>query len=107
VAAVGKDVPGFGRMHYVNHGFDERRAPMRLDRAWYASQYPLAAFEVAQGDYVEFEHHYMAIGRARGYLPNPPDRGSAAGEPQSLQPETEPLSPPARAKGFGFLPWRR
>jgi hypothetical protein len=78
VAAVGKDRPGFGRIHFVGNGFDERRAPMQLDRAWYASQYPLAAFEIAQGDYLEFEHHYMMIGRARGYLPNPPaDRTSA------------------------------
>jgi hypothetical protein len=70
VAAVGKQHgPGFGRDHYINNGFAERRLPMRLDPVWYASEYPLAAFEVAQGDYAEFAHHYMAIGKARGYVP--------------------------------------
>jgi hypothetical protein len=63
--------PGFGRTHYINHGFAERRLPMRLDPVWYASEYPLAGFEVAQGDYAEFAHHYMAIGKDRGYLTTP------------------------------------
>ena len=44
-------------------GFSERRLPIRLNRGRDASQYPLAAFEVAQGDYAEFAHHYMAIGK--------------------------------------------
>jgi hypothetical protein len=30
---------------------------------------PLAGFEVAQRDYA---HHYVAIGKARGYRPFPP-----------------------------------
>ena len=77
VAAVARNMePGFARRHYAEHGFEERRLPMRLDPVWYASQYPLAAFEVAQGDYAEFAHHYMAIGKARGYHPVPP--GSAS-----------------------------
>jgi hypothetical protein len=70
VAAVAEELgPGFARDHYAQHGFPERRLPFRLDPVWYASQYPLAAFEVAQGDYVEFAQHYMMIGKARGYLP--------------------------------------
>ena len=54
VAAIGGGSPvrGFARNHYANHGFQERRLPMRLDAAWYAGEYPLAAFEVAQGDYM-------------------------------------------------------
>jgi hypothetical protein len=73
VAAAAKRFgPGFARAHYASNGFAERRLPMRLDRVWYASEYPLAAFEVAQGDYAEFAHHYMVVGRARGYVPNPP-----------------------------------
>ena len=68
VAAVGQTLgPGFARAHYARHGFQERRLPMRLDPVWYASEYPLAGFEVAQGDYAEFAHHYMAVGKARGY----------------------------------------
>lgn len=68
--------PAFAWEHYAQHGISERRLPIRLDREWYASQYPLAAFEVAQGDYAEFAHHYMAIGKARGYRPYPPKNGS-------------------------------
>ena len=71
-AAAQNAAPGFARAHYANHGFQERRLPMQLDPAWYAAEYPLAAFEVAQGDYAEFVHHYLAIGKARGYLPGPP-----------------------------------
>jgi hypothetical protein len=33
----------------------------------------MAAFEVAQGDYSNFAHHYIAVGRARGYRPLPID----------------------------------
>jgi hypothetical protein len=81
VAAVAETMgAGFARAHYAYHGFHERRLPMRLDRAWYASQYPLAAFEVAQGDYAEFAHHYLTIGRARAYRPVPPEsNGGEAG----------------------------
>jgi hypothetical protein len=79
VAAVGAEQnmgPGFGRAHYTHHGFYERRSPMRFDRTWYSGQYPLAAFEVAQGDYADFEHHYAAIGKARGYRAFPPESDS-------------------------------
>ncbi len=72
VAAVAQSLgPAFAQAHYRNHGFQERRLPTRLDPMWYASQYPLAAFEVAQGDYADFAHHYVAIGKARGYQPYP------------------------------------
>ena len=59
----------FALAHYAHYGFQERRLPMRFDSVWYAAEYPLAAFEVAQGDYAEFAHHFMAIGKARGYRP--------------------------------------
>jgi hypothetical protein len=73
VAAVVRQAgPGFARAHYEQHGFAERRLPFRIDPVWYASQYPLAGFEVAQGDYAEFAHHYLAIGKARGYRLGPP-----------------------------------
>lgn len=60
-----------GRKHYVSGGFREQRFGFPLDRKWYAMAYPLAAFEVAQGDYADFTHHYVAIGKARGYRPLP------------------------------------
>jgi len=31
----------------------------------------MAAFEVAKGDYANFAHRYIAVGRARGYRPLP------------------------------------
>ncbi len=62
----------FARAHYLHHGHQEGRAAMQADRVWYAHQYPLAAFEVAQGDYADFAQHYQAIGRVRGYRANPP-----------------------------------
>jgi hypothetical protein len=58
-----------GFEHYRDYGYFERRAPFRLDRAWYGREYPLAAIEVGQGDFADFHHHYLAIGRHRGYLP--------------------------------------
>ena len=60
-----------GRQHYTLCGFKERRAPCALDAAWYLAQYPLAAMEVAHGNYDDFIHHYVAAGKARGYRPTP------------------------------------
>ncbi len=57
------------REHYRQLGFARNAAPFRLDREWYLHRYPLAAFEVGQGDFVDLHHHYAAIGRARGYWP--------------------------------------
>ena len=55
-----------GRAHYELYGFLERRFPFPLDKRWYAAAYPMAAFEVSQGDYADFSHHYLAVGKARG-----------------------------------------
>jgi hypothetical protein len=60
-----------GRDHYMLHGFKERRAPFALDPAWYSAQYPLAGVEVTYGNYEDFIHHYVAVGRQRGYRPTP------------------------------------
>ncbi|MEJ0015740.1 MAG: class I SAM-dependent methyltransferase [Acetobacteraceae bacterium] len=60
-----------GRDHYARYGFKERRAPFALDATWYPAQYPLAAMEVACGDYGDYTHHYVAVGKARGYRPTP------------------------------------
>jgi hypothetical protein len=60
-----------GRAHYLHYGFTERRAPFALDPVWYAEQYPLARTEVAHGNFIDFVHHYVAVGRARGHRPMP------------------------------------
>jgi len=60
-----------GREHYIRYGFKERRSPFHLDPAWYAAQYPLAATEVAHGNYADFTDHYVAVGKSRGYRATP------------------------------------
>jgi hypothetical protein len=60
-----------GRAHYIAYGFRENRRPFFLHAFWYVDQYPLAALEVAQGDYVDLFHHYVAVGKSRGYRPAP------------------------------------
>jgi hypothetical protein len=72
LAPVYPDDPlGGVRHHYENHGFHELRSAFRFAEHWYAATYPMAAFEVAQGDYVNLEHHFAAVGRARGCRPHP------------------------------------
>jgi len=66
--------PAFGRHHYRHNGFEEFRDPLLFDAAWYAREYPMAGFEVSQGDYASLVDHYAQVGAARGYLPNPGHR---------------------------------
>jgi hypothetical protein len=56
-----------GRAHYESTGFDEGRAAFALDRAWYCRSYPIAAVEIAQGDFWDADQHYLEVGRERGY----------------------------------------
>jgi predicted SAM-dependent methyltransferase len=60
-----------GRHHYIQYGFKERRPPFALDSAWYAAQHPLVVVEVAYGNYIDFIHHFVTVGKARGYQPTP------------------------------------
>jgi hypothetical protein len=62
--------------HYRAAGTRERRMPFALSAGWYAGKYPMAVMEVAQGDYSTFAHHYVAVGRARGYRKLPDDNES-------------------------------
>lgn len=64
--------PGSGAAHYMNHGFHERRLPLRFDPAWYCEHYPQAAFDVAAGEHASPIDHYLAVGRALGYRPTAP-----------------------------------
>ncbi len=61
-----------GFEHYLRVGHKEGRPPFQVDRAWYCSAYPLAAFEIGQGDFLNCHHHYVEVGRQRGYLPVKP-----------------------------------
>jgi hypothetical protein len=53
--------------HYVAHGFGENRFPFDFDQKWYSRTYPMAAFEVGQGDYSDFRHHFVEVGCMRGH----------------------------------------
>jgi hypothetical protein len=67
------DLPD-GLWHYRLAGHDEFREPFALDKIFYTRTYPLAAVEIGQGDYTDPWHHYVEVGRFRGYLPVPPQR---------------------------------
>ncbi len=56
-----------GRHHYDIAGFDEGRACFALDRAWYCRTYPIAAIEIAQGEFWDPYDHFVVAGRARAY----------------------------------------
>ena len=58
-----------GAHHYRTSGIRENRTSFYFDGDWYSRAYPVAAFEVAQGDFSDLRHHYVSIGRMRGYLP--------------------------------------
>lgn len=68
---IGADNAEGARQHYLLLGMKEHRLPFPLSPAWYAARYPMAAFEVAQGDHANFAHHYIAVGKERGYRPLP------------------------------------
>jgi hypothetical protein len=77
--AVGAgDLPS-GRHHFEHSGFDEGRAGFGLDRAWYCRRYPIAALEIAAGEFADTEQHWLEAGRARGYRRGPGDAGTGLG----------------------------
>jgi hypothetical protein len=49
-----------------------RGAQIAFDPVWYAHQYLDAAMEVSEGWFEDPLHHYLEIGRLRGYLPTRP-----------------------------------
>ena len=71
-AAVARGTCTRAREHYIRHGMNEGRLPLRFDRIWYGMTYPDAAVEVGRGKYLNLLHHYIEIGRSAGYLSAPP-----------------------------------
>jgi hypothetical protein len=47
-------------------------AAITLDPVWYAHQYIDAAMEISEGWFEDPLHHYLEVGRLRGYLPTRP-----------------------------------
>lgn len=58
--------------HYIRVGFAANLEAFPLDREWYAREYPIAALEVSQGDFIDLEHQFAAVGNLRDAKPNPP-----------------------------------
>ena len=56
-----------GLQHYIEQGFREERSCFSLNKFSYAMNYPIAASEVANGEYLDLAHHYVEIGHSRGY----------------------------------------
>jgi hypothetical protein len=81
--AAGRLVSGW--VHYNEHGRSEGRRSNDVDDEFYLGAYPLAATEIAQGRANCAAHHYISLGRARGWLPNSraprPANGSAISSP--------------------------
>jgi len=71
-AVASRGMPS-GRHHFERFGFAEGREAFPVDRAWYCQTYPVAAFELGQGDVYDVTDHYVQLGRARGYRRGPGD----------------------------------
>ena len=79
--AIARGEFGSGLQHFREVGEREGRDPFPFDQAWYARTYRIAAIEVGQGDFLSLHHHYVAVGRDRGYLPiAPPTRSETWNE---------------------------
>jgi hypothetical protein len=62
-----------GRHHYEFFGSIEGRQAFPIDSAWYCETYPLAAWELGQGDARDAADHWLTTGRERGYARCPPE----------------------------------
>jgi hypothetical protein len=56
-----------GWHHFSTYGFAEMRQPYRFPNAWYCRTYPVAAFELGQGDAADPMRHWLELGNDRGY----------------------------------------
>ncbi len=65
-AVAGGHFPS-GRAHYASFGMAEGRPACAIDSAWYCQAYPVAAFELGQGDAPDALQHWLELGRFRGY----------------------------------------
>jgi hypothetical protein len=70
VAVAAGHLPS-GRHHYEHHGHAEGRDPFFIDKSWYCAAYPIAAVELGAGGFADIYHHWLTIGRARGYRRRP------------------------------------
>jgi hypothetical protein len=58
--------------NFAQRGFLAGRKPVFVDRHWYCRMYPEAAVEIGVNEFQDETHHYVEVGRERGYLPAPP-----------------------------------
>jgi hypothetical protein len=66
-----------GRHHFEHYGFNEGREAFAVNRPWYCRTYPIAAFELGQGDVYDVTDHYVQLGRPRGYRRGPEPTANA------------------------------
>jgi hypothetical protein len=62
----------------MDNGLPSRSAPaaqITFDSIWYAHEYLDAAMEISEGWFEDPLHHYLEVGRLRGYLPTRPLAG--------------------------------
>lgn len=55
-----------------------RGAAITFDPVWYSHRYVDAAMEISEGWFEDPLHHYLEVGRLRGYLPTPPLQGETS-----------------------------
>jgi hypothetical protein len=68
-------------------GLPSRAAPgaaITFDPVWYAHEYIDAAIEISEGWFEDPLHHYLEVGRLRGYLPTCPVQEEVRGLPEPL-----------------------
>ena len=57
--------------HFIAEGFWAGVVPFDIDRQWYCEAYPDAAVSIGSNEYADEAHHYVEVGRDRGYRPRP------------------------------------
>lgn len=63
---------GSAAAHAIKRGFSASDLYFPFDEGWYVHQYPDVADDLTNGTYATPLHHYLDVGKRRGYTPIPP-----------------------------------
>ena len=109
-----------GKQHYDKHGIHEARSinwsgdSIEFDELFYLTTYVDAAMAVSKGEFDSGAHHYVKVGRQRGYAPNPTDsgtipEGALADKLRENTPKTQPppVSPLPTTRPIRSCPSRK
>jgi hypothetical protein len=72
VAVLKTSTPFLRLRRESDSGQPVRAAHVPIDNAWYAHEYIDAAMEISEGWFEDPLHHYLEVGRLRGYSPTRP-----------------------------------